>query len=151
MTMKYFAYGSNMNKDRMKERKINFTSRQFAKLFGYKLVFNKKAKDGEFAYANIIASENDCVEGAVYEFPESDITLLDQKEGYPLHYDKTIVKLIDNSGNQIEAITYVAQANKIKQGLLPQKKYLNHLLAGQDILSKEYFDQLTQTKTCDDI
>lgn len=52
--MKYFAYGSNMNKDRMKERKINFTSRQFAKLLCYKLVFNKKAKDGEFAYANII-------------------------------------------------------------------------------------------------
>lgn len=68
-----------------------------------------------------------------------------------MHYDKTIVKLIDNSDNQIEAITYVAQADKIKQGLLPQKKYLNHLLAGQDILSKEYFDQLTQTKTCDDI
>ncbi|MDP3445487.1 MAG: gamma-glutamylcyclotransferase family protein [Ignavibacteria bacterium] len=148
--MKYFAYGSNMDKDRMKERKINFTSRQFAKLVGYKLVFNKKAKDGEFAYANIIASESDFVEGALYEFPESQIILLDQKEGYPFHYDKTTVKLTDNSGNQIEAITYVAQAKKIRHGLLPQKKYLNHLLAGQDILSKEYFDQLTQTKTCDD-
>lgn len=150
MTMKYFAYGSNMDKDRMKERRIKFTSRQFAKLLGYKLVFNKKAKDGEFVYANIIASENDFVEGAVYEFPENQIALLDQMEGFPLHYDKAMVKLTDNSCNQIEAMTYVAQANKIVQGLLPQKKYLNHLLAGQDILSKEYFDQLSQTKTCDD-
>ncbi|MCU0422802.1 MAG: gamma-glutamylcyclotransferase [Bacteroidia bacterium] len=119
--MKYVAYGSNMDMDRMKERKINFTSRQFGKLLGYKLVSSKKAKGGEFAFANIITSENDFVEGALYEFPDSEITLLDQKEGYPFHYDKTIVKLLDNTGNQIEAKTDVVQANKIKQGLLPQK------------------------------
>jgi len=51
--MKYFAYGSNMNKDRMTERGINFTSRQFAKLADYKLVFNKKASKGNYTYSNI--------------------------------------------------------------------------------------------------
>jgi cation transport regulator ChaC len=147
--MKYFAYGSNIDKERMSGRKINFTSRQFAKLSGFKLVFNKKAKDGDFTYANIVSSENDFVEGAVYEFPDDEITYLDKKEGYPEHYNKVQLTLTDQSGDQIQAITYVAQANKTVDGLLPQIKYLKHLLAGQDILSKEYFDKLNKTMTCD--
>jgi len=149
MTMKYFAYGSNMDKDRMSERKINFSSRQFAKLSGYKLVFDKKAKDGDFAYANIVSSEFDFVEGAVYEFPDNEIANLDKKEGYPEHYNRVNVILSDELGNQFQAVTYIAQENKRVDGLLPQKKYLKHLLAGQDILSKEYFEKLYKTKTCD--
>lgn len=57
----------------MTERKIKFTSRQFAKLDGQKLVFNKKAKDGDFTFANIIVSDKEFVEGVLYEFPNDDI------------------------------------------------------------------------------
>lgn len=134
----------------MRERKINFTSRQLAILSGYKLVFNKKAKDGDFTYANIVPSEHDFVEGAVYEFPDDEITNLDTKEGYPKHYNKVQVIISDKLGNEIQAVTYIAQTNKIIEGLFPQKKYLKHLLAGQDILSKEYFEWLSKTKTCEE-
>lgn len=136
-----------MNKDRMTERKINFSTRQFAKLAGHKLVFNKKAKDGDFTYANIIASDNDFVEGILYEFPDNEISSLDQAEGFPKHYDKIQVSVTDKNDISTTATTYVAQKDKIVNGLFPTREYLNHLLAGQDILSKPYFDTLKQVQT----
>lgn len=136
-----------MNKDRMTERKINFSSRQFAKLAGHKLVFNKKAKDGDFTYANIIASDNDFVEGILYEFPDNEISSLDWAEGSPNHYDKIQVSVTDKNDISTTATTYVAKKDKIVNGLFPTREYLNHLLAGQDILSKPYFDTLKQVQT----
>ena len=146
--MKYFAYGSNMDTNRMNERKLNFTSRQFSKLDGYKLVFNKKS-DKQGMVSNIEQSISDFVEGALYEFPDTDISKLDKAEGYPNHYDRMEVTVVTKDGSQTVATTYIAKQDKIVNGLNPTKKYLNHLLAGQDILTKEYFDKLSKTKTCD--
>lgn len=145
--MKYFAYGSNMDKDRMVERKINFTSRKFAKLDNHKLVFNKKAKDGNFCYANLEVSDGDFVEGIIYEFPDDEILNLDKAEGFPKHYDKVKIIVNDEDNNPINVLTYIAQSGKVVNGLLPTSAYLNHLLAGKDILTPEYFKILQNTKT----
>ena len=149
--MKYFAYGSNMNPERMKGRNINFSSRCFAVLIDYKLVFNKKAIKGNFTYANIIKSKDDAVEGVLYEFPESEFAILDKYEGYPIHYDKIQITISDSDGDKINAITYIAQKDKIAEGLLPKEEYLKHLLAGKDILSKKYFDFLKSIRTTNNI
>lgn len=146
--MKYFAYGSNMDKERMLERELNFTSRQFAKLYGYKLMFNKISKK-QGMVSNIEQSNSDFIEGVLYEFPDSDISKLDKAEGYPNHYDRIKVTLVTKDGTQTEATTYIAKQDKIVNGLHPTKKYLKHLLAGKDILSKEYFDKLSNTQTSD--
>lgn len=147
--MFYFAYGSNMNPERMKGRNINFSSRKFVKLIDYKLVFNKKANGGNFTYANIIESKNDYVEGALYEFPDNEIIHLDNAEGYPNHYDRLLVEVTDLENSQIEATTYIANKDKIVIGLKPTREYLNHLLAGRDILTDGYYAQLSTTETCD--
>ncbi|MBX3043254.1 MAG: gamma-glutamylcyclotransferase [Ignavibacteriae bacterium] len=147
--MLYFAYGSNMNPERMKGRNINFSSRKFAKLIDYKLVFNKKSKYGDFTFANIVKSNNDYVEGALYEFPDIDIIHLDNEEGYPNQYDKKLVQVTDLENNLIEATTYIANKEKIVNALKPKKEYLYHLLAGRDILTDEYYAQLSKTETCD--
>ena len=131
----------------MKERKINFSSRQFAKLNGHKLVFNKKAKDGEFAYANIATSEKEFVEGVLYEFPDDEISKLDRVEGFPNHYDKVQVTVMDKNGNLTNATTYIAKQDKVVNCLFPTREYLYHLLAGKDILSSSYFDKLKQVQT----
>ena len=146
--MKYFAYGSNMDKDRMLQRGLNFTSRQFAKLEGYKLVFNKKS-DKQGMVANIEQSKTDSVEGVLYEFPDNEIKNLDSIEGYPNHYDRIKIIVLSKDDTPTEATTYIAKQDKIVNGLYPKKEYLSHLLAGQDILSKEYFDNLSKTKTYD--
>ncbi|OLD05473.1 MAG: hypothetical protein AUJ07_01495 [Crenarchaeota archaeon 13_1_40CM_3_53_5] len=51
-------------------------------------------------------------------------------------------------GDQVvEATVYVAQPSKVKEGLRPTRKYINHLLAGRDILSPSYYRKLEGLKT----
>lgn len=132
----------------MLERELNFTSRQFAKLHGYKLMFNKVSQK-QGMVSNIEQSNLDFIEGVLYEFPDNEISKLDEAEGYPNHYDRIKVTVVTKDGTQTEATTYIAKEDQIINGVHPTKKYLNHLLAGKDILSKDYFDKLSNTQTSD--
>jgi len=148
--MKYFAYGSNMDPNRMKKRGINFSKREHAVLEGWKLLFNKIAsRNSNEGYANIEKEEGNVVEGILYELQESDIEKLDRWEGCSHHYKKISIKVRLDTGKEIEAITYVANPNKVKQGLKPSKEYLAHLLKGCDLLSSEYCERLRQWETLD--
>ena len=142
--MFYYAYGSNISEKRMtEERKITFFSRKSAILKDYKLIFNKMSKnDNEIAFANIIKSEGDFVEGALYEINDTDIKRLDKFEGFPTHYTKDIIKI-----NNIYAIVYIANPFWVKENIKPTQFYLNYLLEGKDIMSEEYYNKLKLTET----
>lgn len=148
--MKYFAYGSNMNPERMKERRINYTSREFAFLENFKLVFNKKASKGDYVFANICPSKNEIVEGVLYEFPDEEIRILDRFESYPKHYFKKEIVVINKAYDEIQAWVYISQPEHLVEGLFPERKYLEHILAGRDLLSEPYIKKLEQTPTVED-
>src|SRR5690625_4357546 len=145
--MKYFAYGSNMNSDRMKERGIDFTSRVFARLDDYKLVFNKKADRKNIAFANIEPSEGSHVEGGLYEFPDHQIDNLDRCEGHPYHYKREELTVLDQDGRSVSAMVYIAQSDKIVSDLLSTRDYLADLLYGKVVLSASDYDDLSRVKT----
>jgi len=147
--MKYFAYGSNMDPDRMKKRKVNFFSRQHAMLKNYSLQFNKMAFTNPKEGKGNIVDGDDFVEGALYEINPLDRDKLDKAEGYPIEYDRinVVVRLDDKT--EIEAFTYIAQPNKVRSGLKPTREYLRHYLAAEDILSKEYYQKLKSWPTLD--
>jgi len=137
--MRYFAYGSNMDPERMRERSISFSQRIRAVLKGYRLEFNKVAsRNPQEGYANVVKFENGIVEGVLYEIPDSDLSKLDRFEGYPNHYNRVKVKVKLNDGQEVEAVAYIAQPNKMRDGLKPSRDYLDHLLAAKDILSESY-------------
>jgi cation transport regulator ChaC len=146
--MKYFAYGSNMDQDRMKQRNIRFSKREHAILKGYRLEFNKIASGNE-GYANIVKDTNGIVEGILYEIEEEDIRKLDRYEGCPNHYYRITVNVELDNGQIVEASTYIANQSMIKEGLKPRKSYLEHLLKGCDLLSKEYCEMLKKVETLD--
>ena len=145
----YFAYGSNMKAERMKKRGLNFKSSVHGVLNGYSLKFNKIASDfSNEGYANIVLDKKGVVEGILYEVTENDLNKLDIPEGVSTgHYYRKEVDVQLDSGEKVKAIAYVAQQNKIKEGLKPSKDYLNHLLEGKKFLSKEYFKKLSETET----
>jgi len=143
--MYYFAYGSNMDPRRMRLRGINYTSRVPARLKGYKLVFNKKARDGNYSFANIVPIENDHVEGALYEFPDQDIFKLDKYEDYPEQYDRLPVTVMDRNNVEVRAAVYIAV--NTASGYHPKKEYMKRLLAGKDLMSDAYFKMLKKVKT----
>ncbi|MBP8994206.1 MAG: gamma-glutamylcyclotransferase [Bacteroidales bacterium] len=137
-----------MDKVRMNVRGVSYTSQRSGTLRGFRLTFNKKASKGNYAFANIIESENDLVEGILYELPDTEIEKLDKVEGFPNHYIRTEVTIYDSLGTPIQAITYIANPTKIVEGLFPQKEYMDHLLAGKDFLSRDYFNMLKGIRTC---
>ena len=62
--LNYFAYGSNMNPARMKDRGVIFSSRELLRLPGYSLKFHKIARSSpDTGVASIVPDENCVVEG----------------------------------------------------------------------------------------
>lgn len=142
----YFAYGSNMDVDRVQQRGMAFVSRGPGRLPGYRLVFNKRAKDYPgVAHANIEASAAEQVEGVLYALvaPEN-ILQMDPYEGYPIRYNRRVVSIETETG-VAAAWVYEANPQFIETGCKPTQGYLNHLLAGAEFLSTPYLAGLLAT------
>ena len=143
----YFAYGSNMDFKRLEERGISFEFMGVGILENYELQFNKIAKNKTgIGYANVVNKQGSKVEGLLYSI--DNIQILDRFEGFPEHYLKENLSIY-HLNKRIEAIVYVAAPDKIGLNLMPEKAYLNRLLAAKQYLSQEYFDFLESTKSID--
>lgn len=141
----YFAYGSNMNPERVAGRQMEFVSHFSGRLDDYRLAFNKRSvKHPGAASANVMQAPGDFVEGVVYELtaPEQ-IEAMDPFEGYPKRYLRHPMT-IDCDGGSVLAWVYVATKEYVVEGLRPAKWYLQHLLAGKPYLSDDYYQRLVQ-------
>lgn len=97
--MYYFAYGSNLHREQMKNRCQDSVPMVKVKLEGYRLNFNR--------VADIVEDESSEVWGAIYTVSQGDIKNLDRYEGYPHFYDKLDVKVEDDQGKTYRAFVYV--------------------------------------------
>lgn len=151
MSAYYFAYGSNMNPDRMNDRGLKFDRILSGTLSGLGLAFNKRAADAPHrAYANVIHAPHDVVEGVLYELIHpSEILKMDPFEGAPRLYSREIFQVNTDEG-LIPSWVYVANKSMISEGMMPERWYLEHLLAGRPYLSDEYFRRLSLTNCLDD-
>lgn len=151
----YFAYGSNLNQNRMINRKAYFTERQCAKLINYEFKLHKELKNGTVA-ANIVkATNNDvtgggeaaCVYGALYRCKKEALVTLDKFEARGISYERETVEVeIQSTGQKVNAITYIALPKKINDDLHKvATDYLHHILEGRDILPKKYIDWIETT------
>jgi len=139
-----------MSAGRMQKRNIRFSQRLRAILRGYSLRFNKVAsRNRKEGYANIVLDRAGVVEGILYEIPDSELSKLDKYEGHPDHYDRATVTVELDDGQQVDATTYVAQPDKVRDGLKPSTEYLDHLLAARDMVSESYYRELASWKTLD--
>lgn len=139
----YFAYGSNMNPDRVAERGLLVTDVRGARLPGYRLTFNKVSREhSRNGHANIEFEPRSFTEGVLYELAHPDeILKMDPFERAPWNYGREIIA-VQAGETTIWAWTYFANPAVLVPGLSPSEEYLRHLLAGRDFLSDEYFDSL---------
>ena len=80
-----FAYGSNMDWKRMKERCPTAKFVATASLQKHRLAFTKKATSGKFeghGVADVVKSPKNTVWGVVFQIDEIDLGKLDKAEGY---------------------------------------------------------------------
>jgi cation transport regulator ChaC len=140
----YFAYGSNMNPDRVRQRRMQFDHCQAGSLHDYRLTFNKRsAKFIGSASANVMMHSGAVTEGVVYRLKHPDeIVTMDPYEGYPVRYDRRPLEIMC-AGQSVSAWVYLANQEYIDNSLKPNRWYVRHLLAGRVFLSGSYIERLS--------
>jgi len=143
----YFAYGSNMDAERMAGRGLEVRRALAGQLAGMQLVFNKQAYDAPHrSYANVAYCPKGVVEGVLYQLGQVDeIAKMDPFEGTPRLYSRELFK-IDTVEGDIHAWVYIANRALLDDNLKPERWYLNHLLAGESFLSRDYMLKLQQVE-----
>jgi cation transport regulator ChaC len=145
----YFAYGSNIDPERLKGRSVNFLHAEHGALEDYALSFNKRSKKFfDRGFANVTPSVGEHVEGVLYQVTEEDLLKLDKFEGCPTHYERVSLPIVAKTG-LVTAYVYVAKKEWIVEGLKPTKEYLNHLMKGKEFFTEPYFNRLKTIPTTD--
>jgi gamma-glutamylcyclotransferase len=120
----YFAYGSNMKVERLRERIGDFPKLSVGRLPETRLRFNKLSRDGS-AKANI-SHDPDCeVWGVVFVVTNEQFALLDKLEA---GYERRPVKVYLNDGSMIQAETY--SSVKTDERTLPFESYKRLVVDG---------------------
>jgi gamma-glutamylcyclotransferase len=105
--MNYFAYASNLSRKRMSELCADAKPRIVATLPNYKIMFTGYSRVRKGAEATIRGSKGDKVIGGVYDVTESCLRKLDKWEEVPVNYKRQNVMVFTDSGEAMEAITYI--------------------------------------------
>lgn len=126
----YFAYGSNLSVEQMKNRTKELGVYSRVKLYGYRLAFNKRGKDGT-SKANLVAHPGGVVWGVAYRLSTEALKLMDRHEGVASgHYQRLIVEVHTDLGHTLEAVAYIAQTAYLDHALAPSSQYLQTILQG---------------------
>ncbi len=142
--LNYFAFGSNMSAQRMRERLGWSPSRSGVILPDYEMIFNKHSNDG--GKANIMYSPGNLVEGILYSVNEGDLLILDKYEGVATkQYKRHDIEVQNNKKNSFSAVAY--KALNTGKASAPTEEYLNYILKGKEFLSQGYYAKLKSTKT----
>lgn len=101
--MLYFAYGSNMDPDQMRERcsQNRFVSRGCLPRWSF--IINSRG------YANVVQNEADVVHGVLWEIGSGDLRKLDICEGTALGcYERRSLAELVGEGQRVDAEVYVS-------------------------------------------
>ena len=139
-SVKYFAYGSNMCSEQMKERcpESKFISTGY--LEGYKFVYDGYSDKRRGAVANVIQDGKSTVEGVIFEVTASDLKRLDKSEGCPAKYKRDSFNVKDAQGNIFSAYVYHRTGEKLGA---PSEEYRGIILksAEEHKLSRRYIEE----------
>jgi gamma-glutamylcyclotransferase len=154
MTFLYFAYGSNMLTEWLRDRCQSAKPIGIAIAADHKLTFGKRSID-KSGKATLVRAEGIHTPGVVFQIAEDERHLLDTAEGFkhdkpddPARYgrdDNFRIQLVGNDGITT-ASTYLA--NKPEDGLKPYDWYLALLIAGavQHGLDPDHIKMLKRIK-----
>jgi len=124
MNVHYFAFGSNMDSERLKARIPDARAVGRGCLSGWRFVCNKTGRDGS-AKATVEPDEGSLVWGVIYLIPKASLTQLDAHEG---GYARIRADVLGPGQRVINCETYAS--NRVSTSQLPRLWYKSHLVAG---------------------
>ncbi len=122
----YFAYGSNMSTDRLRERVERAHPVGRGRWHDMELTFNKRGVDGS-GKANLMTQRNACAWGVLFDLHPDDWHLLDRFEP---GYERTTCSVHLDTNELVEAQVYLAVPPLAP--LPPHDWYRDHLLRGAE-------------------
>ena len=131
----YFAYGSNMLEQRLKDRVGSAEFFSTAGIRGYEVRFRKISID-DSGKADLVQTGNPehIVHGVVYQFDPADWHALDKHEGATgtnPGYDRVPIQVHTDSGSR-DVTTYLARKERIDESLKPYTWYRDLILCGAE-------------------
>jgi gamma-glutamylcyclotransferase (GGCT)/AIG2-like uncharacterized protein YtfP len=147
--MIYFAYGSNLCMDWLRNRTPSAEKSDTGILRGHRLKFHKVSINDHSGKCNALETGNqdDYVWGVLYEIPEDEVPLLDAAEDLGISYRKQEVKIRSSHGGKIiYATTYIAMKATIDENAVPFEWYKRLVVRGAEShnLPEEYIQGLRQ-------
>lgn len=132
-----------MDADRVRQRGLRVIQRRGATLANYRLVFDKVAGNQPgVGHANVVRATGEAVEGVLYDLASAiEIQKMDPFEQAPVNYTREAVA-VSVGAKTVWTWTYFANRARRAANLRPAQEYLDHLLAGSDLLSKPYSEGL---------
>ncbi len=142
-TCRYFAYGSNMLRERLVARVSTAEGVAVGVARDYRLDFAKISVDGS-GKGDMVASPGDEVWGVLYELDADQKAALDEHEGR--HYRAREIVVSTPSGDQA-AWAYVAEPHRRDPSKVPYDWYVALIVAGarQGGLPEPYVQALEAT------
>lgn len=104
--MLYFAYGSNLNRQQMKERCPSSKIYGLGVLRGYDLTFCGHSEKRKGSIASIEPKAQSCLEGVLYHIDPIDLMTLDYIEDYPTTYVRDTFTIVTSEDKSVSAIVY---------------------------------------------
>ena len=143
----YFAYGSNLDRQKMCDRCRSSRVLGVARLAGYRLGFTRYSSGWEGGVADVLVSPQDEVWGLIYQIDDNDLFELDKFEGYPKAYTRfqTSVRL----GTGLLEDVWVYMVADKEAHIAPTVKYLNiiKMAAAELNFPKSYCEELETIST----
>tara|TARA_B100001996_G_C18269433_1_gene442499 strand:- start:94 stop:537 length:444 start_codon:yes stop_codon:yes gene_type:complete len=121
--MLYFAYGSNLNHNQMKNRCSGAKYIKKHILKGYKLCFSHKTNQSVYGHANIVKNKKSEVQGALWNITKNDENELDGYEGVDYNYYQKEYFIF----NRKKVLMYVQNIYYIQK---PSSTYLHTIVDG---------------------
>jgi hypothetical protein len=155
----YWAYGSNMAPSSLTEKGLKLRVVGIGYLDHHRLMFNKISKaDPSVGFANVVPFWGKRVYGTIYDMAnekegtqrympkatdaerlnalgviQENLTILDKKEGYPHHYQRTGVSILKADVDQrFNCFTYIAtpEMTSASGNLMVTDKYIGKISEG---------------------
>lgn len=149
--MLYFAYGSNMNWDRLRDRCPSARFLFAARLDGFRLDFTRYSRNNRCGAADIIYDPPGQVWGVVFHIKDEQKGALDKAEGVSVGAYQQFAVDVHPDGDRaqrIKALTYVV-VNKEDPRPKPSASYKQLMVDGAEHwkLPAEYLVQLQRIET----
>jgi gamma-glutamylcyclotransferase len=129
---KYFAYGSNMSDEQIRQRCPSHQFVAVAKLADFKLAFTRHSPKRGCGVADVVPAPGKSVWGVVFDMSEADLAALDRHEGVhanPPAYVRKNVQVRASDSQLVDAITYEV-FTKAPNEYSPNAEYLGLITAG---------------------